>query len=142
VRTLVPYKIGGKDSLIAAYLCTPLVVFPTEGLKDGGHVRGRTVSELGAGNYPLDMLVVKGQDGDRLLIANSSLPLLSVKLADIESFKGEIAEPVGTYTAGVKGDYRPAGAVQQLDLLGPKHLVMLRRQPGGTLDLETWQVAR
>jgi hypothetical protein len=31
--------------------------------------------------------------------------------------------------------------VQQLDLLGPNHLVMLRRLPGGTLDLETWQLA-
>lgn len=142
VRTLVPHKVGGKDSLIAAYLCTPLVVFPTEGLKDGAHVRGRTVSELGSGNFPLDMVVVPAAEGDRLLIANSALPLLSIKLSDIDNYEGELNGPITTYTAGVKGDYRPAGAVQQLDLLGPKHLVMLKRAPGGTLDLETWQIAR
>lgn len=143
VRTLVAHKLGGKSSLIAAYLCTPLVVYETETLKDGAHVRGRTVSELGSGNYPLDMVVVEGsKDGPRLVIANSSLPMMSVKLADIESFQGELKEGVETYTAGVKGDYRPAGAVQQLDLLGPNHLVMLRRTPGGGLDLNTWQVAR
>ncbi len=142
VRTLVPHKIGGKDSLIAAYLCTPLVIYPTDSLKDGQHVRGRTVSELGSGNYPLDMVVVPGKDGaDRLLIANSALPMLSVKISDIDSFEGEIKEPIATYTGGVKGDYRPAGAVQQLDLIGTKHLVMLQRQPSGALALETWQLA-
>jgi hypothetical protein len=143
VRSLVPYKLGGKSSLIAAYLCTPLVVYETDTLKDGAHVRGRTVSELGAGNYPLDMVVVAGsKDGPRLVIANSSLPMMSIKLADIEGFQGELKEGVETYLAGVKGDYRPAGAVQQLDALGPAHLVMLRRVPSGALDLNTWQVVR
>lgn len=140
VRTLLPYKFGGKNHLIAAYLCTPLVVFGSDRLQDGAHVRGRTVSEFGSGNYPLDMVVVPGQKGDRLMIANSALPLLSVSLKDIESFEGELQEKADTYTAGVKGDYRAAGGVQQLDVLSPSHVVMLRRMPSGSLDLDTWQL--
>lgn len=140
VRTLLPYKFGGKSHLIAAYLCTPLVVFSSDSLQDGAHVRGRTVSEFGSGNYPLDMVVVPSQKGDRLMIANSALPLLSVKLQDIASFEGELKDPVDTYTAGVAGEYRPAGGIQQLDILSPQHLVMLRRMPSGTLDLDSWQL--
>ncbi len=141
VRTLLPHRIGGKESLIAAYLCSPLVIYPTADLKDGAHVKGRTISEMGSGNYPLDMVVVSSKAGDRLIIANSALPMLSIKLSDIESFEGALTQPAETYTSGVKGDYRPAGGVQQLDLLGPTHLVMLLRVPSGTLDLDTWQLA-
>lgn len=142
VRTLVAHRVGGKSSLIAAYLCTPLVVYATDQLKDGQHVRGRTVSELGSGNYPLDMVVAPGKNGDRLFLANSFLPLLAIDLEDLDAFQGELKEPAGAYTAGVEGAYRAAGGVQQLDLLGPDHLVMLRRVPSGALDLDTWQLAR
>lgn len=141
VRTLVAHQLGGKSSLIAAYLCTPLVVYATDQLKDGQHVKGRTVSELGSGNYPLDMVVVPGKDGDRLFLANSFLPMMSIKVKDIEAFSGELKEPAQTYTSGVAGQYRPAGGVQQLDTLGTSHLVMLRRVPSGALDLDTWQLA-
>jgi hypothetical protein len=142
VRALVPYRLGGKRHLIAAYLCTPLVVFETESLRDGAHVRGRTVGELGSGNYPLDLVAAPTRKGERLFLANSNLPLMIIDPRDVESFPGALTEPVDGYTAGVLVQYRSGSGIQQLDLRGDSQLVLLRRMPNGTLGLETWPLAR
>lgn len=142
VRALLPYRINGKRHLIAAYLCTPLVVFETESLKDGAHVRGRTVAELGAGNYPLDLVVAKGRRGDRLFLANSNLPLMIIHPKDIEDFEGALTEPVDAYTAGITPEYRSGSGIQQLDRRGDGQVVLLRRVPNGSLGLESWPLAR
>lgn len=140
VRTLAPVTIDGKKHLIAAYLCTPLVLFPVDQLKDGAHVKGRTISELGSGNYPLDLVVAPAQAGPRLFLANSYLPLMVMKVAEIAAFKDTLTEPAGTYTAGFKGDYRSGSGAQQIDLMG-NHLVLLLRRPNGSLELDSWQLA-
>ncbi len=134
IRTFVPYALGGKEHILAAYLCTPLVTFPLADLKDGEHVKGRTVGEFGSGNYPLDMLVYKKDGREKLLIANSDLPFLIVDPKDIESYQGEIAAPTKTYVAGVRYEPRSGVGVQQMDLLNPETIVTLRRHPGGNLD--------
>src|SRR5215831_8432521 len=56
VRTFVPYTIDGKDYVLAAYTCTPLVKIPVSDLKAGAQVKGVTIADLGAGNQPLDMV--------------------------------------------------------------------------------------
>ncbi len=142
IRTFVPYELAGKAHLLAAYLCTPFVTFPTADLADGEHVKGRTLGEFGSGNYPLDMVVYKKDGKDRLLIANSQLPLMIVKPEDIESFEGELLEEPSTYLAGLPYEYRSGAGVQQLDLLTDGFFVMLQRLPGGTLDLVTLPVQR
>ena len=47
VRTFVPYKVGGKPHILAAYTCTPLVKIPVSELKPGNKVKGTTIAELG-----------------------------------------------------------------------------------------------
>lgn len=141
VRTLLPHRIRGRKVLIAAYLCTPLVVFDTDQLKDGAHVRGRTVAEFGSGNYPLDMVLTRSSKGDRIFLANSNLPALVIRVDAIDNFTGALTEPVDAYTAGIPAEYRSGVSLQQLDNLGERHLVALRRLPGGTLNLETWPLA-
>ena len=42
-------EIRGEPHLFAVYGCTPLVRFPLAALKDGAHVRGDTIGELGTG---------------------------------------------------------------------------------------------
>ncbi len=111
------------------------MTFPLADLKDGEHVKGRTVGEFGSGNYPLDMLVYKKDGREKLLIANSDLPFLIVDPKDIESYQGEIAAPTETYVAGVRYEPRSGVGVQQMDLLNPETIVTLRRHPGGNLDL-------
>jgi hypothetical protein len=142
IRALVPYRIGGKRHLVAAYLCTPLVLFETETLVDGSHVRGRTVGELGSNNYPLDLVAAATGKGDRLFLANSNLPLMVIDPQAIERFEGALTEPTDAYTAGIPVEYRPGSGIQQLDLRGGAQLVALRRLPNGTLGLETWPIAR
>jgi hypothetical protein len=135
VRTFVPYALKGKTHLLAAYLCTPLVTFQASDLKDKQHVRGRTVGEFGSGNYPLDMVLVKSGGKDKLLIANSNLPLMVVDPKDVEAYEGAIDKRVETYTAGVKFEQRSGTGIQQMDNLGDEHIVVLRRLAGGRLDL-------
>lgn len=142
VRTFVPYPLKGKTNILAAYLCTPLVTFEASGLKDKQHVKGRTVGEFGSGNYPLDMVVYKKEGKQKLLIANSNLPLMIVDPADVEAFAGSITEPVTTYTGGVAFQSRSGTGIQQMDNLGDEHVVVLRRLAGGQLDLTPLPVRR
>ncbi len=142
VRTFVPYPIKGRTHLLAAYLCTPLVTFDASDLKDKQHVRGRTVGEFGSGNYPLDMILVKSGGKDKLLIANSNLPLMVVDPADVAAYEGAIDKRVETYTAGVAFQQRSGTGIQQMDNFGDEHVVMLRRQAGGRLDLTPMPLRR
>jgi len=135
VRAFVAYPLKGRTHLLAAYLCTPLVTFDASTLKDGQHVRGRTIGEFGSGNYPLDMVVYKNKGRDKLLIANSDLPLLIVDPQDVEAFAGELTGRPTSYTAGVRFESRSGGGVQQLDNLGDAHVVALQRLMSGRLDL-------
>ena len=142
VRTFVPYPLKGKTHLLAAYLCTPLVTFQASDLKDKQHVRGRTVGEFGSGNYPLDMVLVKTSGKEKLVIANSNLPLMIVDPKDVEAYEGAIDKHVETYTAGVAFQQRSGTGIQQMDNLGDEHLVVLRRLAGGRLDLTPMPVRR
>ena len=55
IRQLIR-EVHGEPYLFAVYGCTPLVRFPLAALKDGAHVRGDAIGELGYGSNPLDML--------------------------------------------------------------------------------------
>ncbi len=142
VRAFVLYPLKGKSYLLAAYLCTPLVTFPVDALKDKQHVRGRTVGEFGSGNYPLDMVLYKKEGREKLLIANGNLPLMIVDPQDVEAFEGEITAKTPGYTAGVRFESRSGTGIQQLDNLGDAHVVVLQRLMGGRLDLSPMSVRR
>jgi hypothetical protein len=55
IRQLVR-EVNGEPYLFGVYGCTPLVRFPLGAFKDGAHVRGETIGELGYGSNPVDML--------------------------------------------------------------------------------------
>lgn len=142
IRAFVPYTVAGKQHLLAAYLCTPLVAFPTEGLADGEHVRGRTLAEFGSGNFPLDMVPYRKNGEDRIAIANSNLPLLIVKASDLDAFEGEITEEVEGYVGGVPAEYRAGNGIVQMDSLNEDHLLVMVRHPSGKLDLRSYPIRR
>jgi len=142
VRAFVQYPLRGKSHLIAAYLCTPLVTFSVDDLKDRQHVRGRTIGEFGAGNYPLDMVLYRKEGQEKLLIANSNLPLMIVDPKDVEAYEDTITARVPAYTYGVRFESRSGTGIQQLDNLGDTHVLILRRLMGGRLDLEPLPVRR
>ncbi len=142
VRTFVPYEFEDSTQLLAAYLCTPFVTFEIDELEDGAHVKGRTIGEFGSGNYPLDMVLYNKDGQDRILIANSNLPLMIVKPEDVAEFEGEITEAVEGYAAGLEYEIRSGAGVQQLDLLTDQAVVALQRTNAGTMDLVALPISR
>lgn len=142
VRAFVTYPLAGKTHLLAAYLCTPLVTFELSALQDGKHVRGRTIGEFGSGNYPLDMVVYRNGDREKLLIANSNLPFIIVDPQDVQAYEGELTARPASYTAGVRFEARSGTGVQQLDNFGQTHVLALQRLMGGRLDLVPMPVQR
>jgi hypothetical protein len=66
IRAMTFADLEGKPYLVAAYTCTPVVTIPLEALKNGAHVRGKTIGELGSRNTPSHMLsYTASADGDR-----------------------------------------------------------------------------
>ncbi len=135
VRSFVPIEVAGEKQLLAAYLCTPLVTIPMEKLQDGAHIKGKTIAELGFGNYPLDMVALEKEGKTKVLIANSNRNMMQVNLDDIAGTE-EIIEyaPMGS---GVKYQTLPGGSLFQMAKLDEGHAVIMRRSPNGSLKMET-----
>lgn len=132
VRTLAAYEIGGKPNVLAAYTCTPLVMFPLEELEPGKKIRGTTVAELGNRNRPLDMVVYEKEGQEYLLIANSSRGLMKVTTKGIAEIEGITEHVTGGKTAGLAYetiDYLQG--VVQLDKLDDEYVVVLMETDGG-----------
>lgn len=74
IRAMSFARLGSKPYLVAAYTCTSVVSIPLDDLKDGAHVRGKTVAELGYGNTPAEMVaytrVEQGKRRDFLMLVN------------------------------------------------------------------------
>lgn len=107
IRTFVPYSISGKQYVLAAYTCTPLVKIPVSELKPGAQIKGAEIADLGAGNQPIDMVPYKKDGHDYILIANSSFGVVKLKADNLEKYR-EIASPETTDVAGVPYDKIPS----------------------------------
>ncbi|GAB2974948.1 hypothetical protein GCM10027049_06760 [Mucilaginibacter puniceus] len=135
IRTFSTTTIDGKNYMVASYTCTPLVLFPMDELKQGAHVKGRTIAEMGNGNTPADMIWLKS-DKNYLVMANSARPAVKVSYDDIKSFQGTLTERVAT-TAGTNFIKLPYEKVLQLDKLDDGRAVVIQRKANGDLDLWT-----
>ena len=139
VKTFTTAMINGSSHVVASYTCTPLVVFPINMMKDGEHTKGRTVAELGNRNTPLDIIEMKSNGERVLLMANSSRPIMKIKIKDIESFDGTLTDPVeeNSGTAGIPFVNFPLMHVQQLSKLSDSEFVMIQRTGKGDLILKS-----
>ena len=139
IKTFTTTEIKGKKYLLASYTCTPLVLFPLDELKPGSHVKGRTVAEMGSGNQPLDMVILKKGNDSFLFMSNSSRPVFKVKHKNIEAYQGALTNPVDENfaTAGVDFVSLPLTNVVQLDKLNDTQMILLQRRSNGNLDLWT-----
>ncbi len=138
IRTFVPFNINGKPSLLAGYVCTPLVKFPLSSLKSGEKTRGTTVAELGNRNRPLDMIVYEKDGASFLLLANSARGVMKVSTENIATNTGITSRVSGGGTAGQT--YETIAALDgtvQLDKLNSGHAVVLIQKDGGKADLKT-----
>lgn len=135
VRTFTALDVNGRDEILAAYTCTPLVRIPVSELKDGKKVKGTTVAELGNRNKPLDIITYSKDGKPFALIANSARGVMKVSLDDIEKVNA-IVERVPK-TAGLTYEtIADLKGVEQLDKLGDAHAVLLVRN-GTQVSLKT-----
>ncbi|MGE3578207.1 MAG: hypothetical protein AB7I25_07075 [Vicinamibacterales bacterium] len=134
IYTFVPYTIGGEPSLIAGYLCTPLVTLPIASLKPGAHVRGRTIGEFGNGNRPLDMVVYSKGGQDYVLMANNRRGVMKIPTAPFAG-AAAITTPIKE-TGGVPFEtVTSLTGVEQLDGLDGTRAIVLARSASKGLDL-------
>lgn len=136
VRTFASFKNEGKDYLIAAYTCTPLVKIPVADLKPGVKVRGVTVAELGNRNRPLDMVVYKKDGKDYILLANNSRGVMKItteKFTTTDSISAPVADTAGLTYEKIES----LSGVEQLDRLNDTLAVVLIRTPEGAANLKS-----
>ncbi|NCI49648.1 hypothetical protein GWC95_06930 [Sediminibacterium roseum] len=137
IRTFTTGKINGKDYLIASYTCTPLVLYPLDELKPGTHVKGRTVAEMGAGNTPIDMTTITKNGETVLIMGNTARGVSEVTYKTIAAFEGTLTEKVAG-TAGTTFNVIPTlTKVMQMDKLDKDHVVIIRKNETGAVDLTT-----
>ena len=137
VRAFVPVKIHGKQHLLASYLCTPLVLFPIDALKDKKHVKGTTIGELGSGNYPLDMVALRWKGKDVIMVVNSTRGVLLVAVEDLQKRLPSITTQIED-TAGIPFQRLRNRGILQAENFGEKQLLLLVRNPlNGEVSLTT-----
>ena len=135
IRAMSFASWGGKPYLVAAYTCTPLVTIPLDDLKDGAHIRGKTVAELGYGNTPADMIsysrTEQGKTEDFLLLANFDRVSNIIPVSQLEATGSrpgiEKQVPFGQL-AGVEVIQAPLAGTLRLDNLDEKSFVVVRRR--------------
>jgi hypothetical protein len=145
IRQLIRAE-GGEAYLYAVYGCTPLVRFPLEALKDGAHVRGDTIGELGYGANPLDMLTYTDpfDHKDYLLVTIDTRSGSRISVADLATAKSEpTGGPIdfGPGGLGLTQRHLPIHA-EHMAILNSKWAVVIWRHPRTSyrLDITTLMV--
>jgi hypothetical protein len=145
IRQLIK-EVQGEPYLFAVYGCTPLVRFPLASLKDGAHVRGDVIGELGYGANPIDMLTFTDpfDQKEYLLVTIDTRSASRIAVVDLGTAK---PEPTGgPIDFGPGGLGRTQGLLpiiaDHFALLNPKWAVQIHRHPktGYRLDVSTLMV--
>ncbi len=136
-QTVVPLVINGEPNILAGFVCTPLVKFPLEGIKQNEKLTGTTVAELGNRNRPIDMIVYEKGGKTWLLSANTARGVMKISTEQIDSHA--LTEPVrGGGTAGQSFEtLADLQNVVQLAKLNNTHAVILVQPEEGVLHLRT-----
>ena len=141
IRTMAIVTLNGEPSLVAAFTCTPLVTIALKDLKDGAHIIGKTIAELGWGSTPVDMVTFDIGQGPMVLLTNSHK---SADLMPVSAIAEASARP-GLYTPikwpsdpllGLKSTFIPMSGIAHLGTQNKEFLGALRRNPAsGVMEL-------
>jgi len=143
IRSLTVVNLEGKDYLLAAYTCTPLVTIPIDDLVDGAQVKGKTIGDVGYGNTPIDMLKYVGQDMQKnefevVLLTNKNQAANVLPVAGInEANKGEgLTKFQGFGSFGFQGFKAPLAGISHVAEQDGYHILGIRRDfDSGDLQL-------
>jgi hypothetical protein len=142
IRQLIK-EVQGEPYLFAVYGCTPLVRFPLSSLKDGAHVRGDVIGELGYGANPTDMLAFNDpfDQKEYLLVTIDTRSASRIAVIDLGTAK---PEPIGgPIDFGPGGLGRTQGLLpiiaDHFAILNPRWAVQIHRHPktGYRLDISS-----
>ncbi len=136
IQTLDIIDLNGKDYILAVYTCTPMVLFPLSEVKDGAHLVGKVIAELGYGNAPIDVKTFSAQDPqgnmqDVALVINKARGPMLFNFNDIKASnnKAGLTAAAGFDSAGTPFFSPAIGGTYQLEDLDDGHLLTLRRNP-------------
>lgn len=142
IQTLSFVTLEDGDYVLAAYTCTPLVLIPVKDLKDGAHIVGKTIAEMGYGNTPIDIIQFKSAGMDKvpyegIILSNKNKSAQFINLSDInKSNKAEAIGYVGTNETGTARTTLPLTNLLQLDDQDDYHIITIKRNPdNGSLEL-------
>ncbi|MEM9355467.1 MAG: hypothetical protein AAGB04_04580 [Pseudomonadota bacterium] len=148
IRAMSVVEIDGVPTVVAAYTCTPLVAIPVQALKDGAHVTGKTVAELGYGNLPLEVISFtaynkEGKPERFVLVVNRDMNAALISMTDLAAaVQGDgLSEPIPYLgaSAGVRSVAVPLAGVMQAADQDTRHLLALRRnQRTGRVELVSY----
>ncbi len=136
IRALNFADLDGKPHLIAVYTCTPLVTIPLADLKDGAHLRGKTIAELGYGNAPSAMLSYTGSDMQGkptsyilILNVNRDADVLTVSSVQEANRRPGLVKAVENFAAvtGIEPTMAPLSGVWRIDNQNGEFFIAVRR---------------
>ena len=135
IRAMSFATLRGKPYLVAAYTCTPVVLLPLDELKDGAHIRGKTIAELGYGNTPAGLIAYtkssQGKTEDFLMLVNFERGASSIPVSELEAASArpgiETVVPYGK-VAGLEVMPAPLAGTMRLDNLDEQSFIVVRRQ--------------
>lgn len=135
IRAMTFANFDGKPYLVAAYTCTPIVTIALEDLKDGAHIRGKTIAELGYGNTPADMIAYtkteQGKTQEYLMLLNFERGANVIPMSQVQAASSrpgfETRVPFGEI-AGLDVSSAPLAGAMRLDNLDDQSFIVLRRR--------------
>jgi hypothetical protein len=142
IRQLIR-EVKGEPYLFAVYGCTPLARFPLAALKDGAHVRGDVIGELGYGSNPLDMLAYTDpfDKKEYLMVTIDVRSASRIAVLDLATAPaGPVERPIdfGPGGLGKTQGLLPIRA-EHIAILNPQWAVQVQRHPktGYRLDISS-----
>jgi hypothetical protein len=146
IRAMTFADVDGKDTLVAGYTCSPVVLIPVDELKDGEKVEGRVVGDMGNGQ-PVSMVSMNWNGAPAIFVTNGGHSPRYLPVSDLQKAKVYTAENSPHHMQLDTSPPYPLGAVGKAvifwgaslraDLLNEKFLISLTRDTqSGNLNLE------
>lgn len=123
IYRFLPVKLENQWTIVAGYMCTPLVTFNLNDLDGNNKLVGKTVAEIGAGNAPTGIISYKYNNEEYVLVGNNRYSLTRFKGKDILKAKA-IKRP--SREKGVQRKTIRIGSVAHLADYGDHVLVITR----------------
>lgn len=147
IRAMEVLNLGGVETVVAAYTCTPLVTIPTSSLDNGAHVKGKTVAELGYGNTPLEVIHFSAADHTQkvenfVLVINQERSADLIRVADLAeaNAKKGLSSPEMWAKAGVPTRPIPLSGVLQAADQDEQFIATLKRNmQSGDIDIVSFR---